>query len=128
MIVLDASAAIDIAVDNLADPIDELLADAVITPSTFYVETAMYALRVGARRPDVALELRDIMWSLVTEVVAVDERLASESWELTAALSFPDATYVAAARRRAATLWTTDGRLEPHAASAECGVRLLRRR
>ena len=128
MITLDAAAAIDIAVDNLADGIDELLGNEVVVPPTFYVETASYALRTAPRMPDLVLEMRDLMWSLVTDVEALDPHLAQEAWTFCGSLSFPDATYVAVAARHGAALWTTDARLDRHPGCLPCDVRLLRRR
>lgn len=97
-------------------------------PSTFFVETAAYALRSAPRDRALALELRDVMWSLVTDVEVVDRKLATESWALCDSLSFPDATYVAVAARRGAAVWTTDARLERSAPRLPCDVHLLRRR
>ena len=127
MIVLDASAAIDIATANVTDPVGELLRSDVLVPPTFYVETAAYALRALVRQPEVAAELRDLMWSLVTDVQPLTHTIALATWDLCDSLSFPDATYVATAALHEAELWTTDGRLARNAGQLPCTVHLLAR-
>ncbi|MHB1445497.1 MAG: type II toxin-antitoxin system VapC family toxin [Acidimicrobiales bacterium] len=112
-VVLDASAAVEIALDTdtglrLAGRLSP--DDEVIVPDHFYAETGAALRRMEARGvlsvQRTGLALSRIL-TLATQRVST-KSLLSDAWQLRANVTIGDAIYVALARRTAAPLMTAD--------------------
>lgn len=124
MIVLDASALIDVVLDQPAKSgVLDLLGDEVCAPAHQLAEVLSAIARVersGAIDADTAAAAVRDAASLVQEFTVPEEALLSRAFELRERIRVVDGLYVALAERLRCPLVTTDRRLA--GAQAPCEV------
>ncbi len=115
MIVLDASALIDVIADRpQKDAVLEHLDQPITAPSHQLAEVGSAVsrlVRAGDLTPESATQALSDAAALVQEVVPIDEALVLRAFVLRDSVRMLDGLYVALAERRNCPLLTTDGRL-----------------
>lgn len=115
MIVLDASALIDVIADRpQKDAVLEHLGQPITAPSHQLAEVGSAVsrlVRAGDLTPKSARQALTDAAALVQDVVAVDEALLLRAFTLRDSVRMLDGLYVALAERRNCPLLTTDSRL-----------------
>lgn len=115
MIVVDASAVIEVLVGEPNETLAARLAEEAVLHAPHLLDTeVLHVLRRVEQRGDLTLERAAWARDMFDEL-AIDryphQPLNERVWELRPAVSAYDATYVALAEALEATLVTTDGRL-----------------